>query len=80
MRLALEAYGNGDLRERDTRFGQYRLRSLDTMVKEEIVRTVSGRRAKLRREMHSRQAGYLGEVGEAYALVKVPGDIFLHPR
>ena len=76
--LCLEAHVKRDLGERRVRAGQHRLRTLNSLVEQIVVRTVSRRRAKLRREVHSRQAGHLRQVGEADALVKVRVDILLH--
>src|SRR5712671_3083092 len=76
--LSLEAHVKRDLAERRVRAGQHRLCTLDSLVEQIVVRTVSRRRAKLRSEVHSRQAGHLRQVGEADALVKVRVDILLH--
>src|SRR5712671_6832063 len=76
--LSLEAHVKRDLGEWHVRAGKHRLRTLNSLVEEVVVRTVSRRRSKLRREVHSRQAGHLCQIGEAYALVKVRVDILLH--
>ena len=42
------------------------------------MRPVSGRRPELRGEVHTRQAGHSGKIGQAYTFVEVSFDVLLH--